>query len=111
MDAWAAARVAHARRWNALLPPDSPRLARLFPTWPDGAVPYAFPVLVAARDAVRVALLRRGIQTRTSWDRLVAPGAGARAIADRILLLPVHQDLDAGDVERTAAALLEAVHA
>jgi dTDP-4-amino-4,6-dideoxygalactose transaminase len=104
-DAWARARREHYAAYERLLPADDERLQRLFPVLPAGAVPYGFPVLLARREPVRKRLLRVGVQTRSSWDRLVQGGPDATAVASRILLLPLHQGLDARDVERVALSL------
>ena len=102
---WARIRREHYARYERLLPADDERLCRLYPSLPPGAVPYAFPVLLARRDDVRHLLLRAGVQARTSWDRIVQGGRAASAVAARILLLPLHQGLTTGDVERVALAL------
>jgi dTDP-4-amino-4,6-dideoxygalactose transaminase len=106
---WAARRRAHWAAYDGLLPADDERLRRVFPTLPSGAVPYGFPVLVSERERVRRHLLRAGVQARSSWDRLVQGGPAARAIASSILLLPLHQGLDANDIERVAATVAVAL--
>ncbi len=84
---------------------------------PDGAeTPHLLPLLVdgpaagaaARRDALRVALHRRGVQTEEPYP---LPGARsslpcAAELSDRILLLPCGAGIEEREAERAAAALL-----
>ncbi|MGH2757041.1 MAG: DegT/DnrJ/EryC1/StrS family aminotransferase [Actinomycetota bacterium] len=66
---------------------------------PPGSCPVGLPVLVPERDRVRASLYRRGVGTRTFWDRLpkelpLDRFPGSTYLRDRILVLPVHHTLD-----------------
>lgn len=77
---------------------------------PDGACPVGYPILVADRDGVRAHLYRRGIGTRTFWDRLPMElrsddHEDAFFLSSRLLLLPVHSGLKASDLGQVERAL------
>jgi dTDP-4-amino-4,6-dideoxygalactose transaminase len=70
----------------------------LFPELPAGACPFGFPILVEDREGARRRLLAAGVNVRAYWEQLPAAVsverfAEAQAVADRILVLPVHQSL------------------
>jgi dTDP-4-amino-4,6-dideoxygalactose transaminase len=77
----------------------------LFPELPAGAAPLGFPIRVPGRDAFRLRLARRGVAGGIYWPDWILP-AGARrgfaterALADGLLALPCHQDLDPDDIK------------
>lgn len=81
----------------------------LVPELPEGVCPWIYPVL-AARPNAHLELRRRGIPAVT-WGG-VRPAAliavehpEAERLYDHLLFLPVHQDLDAEAIERTADAM------
>lgn len=70
----------------------------LYDDLPDGSCPLAFPILVEAREQARRKLMAAGVNVRAYWEQLpsdasVEAFADAHAIANRILVLPVHQSL------------------
>jgi perosamine synthetase len=74
------------------------RTRPLYNQLPDGACPLAFPILVENREQARHRLLAAGLNVRAYWEQLplavsVRDFADAHYIADRILVLPVHQSL------------------
>jgi perosamine synthetase len=81
--------------------------------WAPGAmpqVPFVFPVLAEARDAVLARLQWRGINARIYWERLPTPlvdivGDEAQWVSSRLLCLPVHQALSDAQVERMVDTL------
>jgi perosamine synthetase len=84
----ALATVLRDKHWATLLQPD------LAP----GICPLGLPILVERREAVRRALLAAGVNVRAYWEQLptevsVEAFADAWHVANRILILPVHQSL------------------
>jgi perosamine synthetase len=80
---------------------------------PDGVCPMGLPVLVRNRNEVRRALYRAGIGTRALWDALPAelPASDhgeSIYLRDRILLLPIHQDVGERQREKLRRELREA---
>lgn len=73
--------------------------ARLLePELPPGCCPLGLPILVEERERARRALLGAGVNVRAYWERLpaavrVETFGDAHYLADRILVLPVHQSL------------------
>lgn len=70
----------------------------LFEELPPGVCPLALPILVEHREAARRRLLAAGVNVRAYWEQLpkavsVEAFADAHYVADRILVLPVHQSL------------------
>ncbi len=90
---------------------DFSEAAPLFPELDDGVCPYAFPVQVEHRSRI-VGLLRREGIAAYRWPDLPAEVAGsadfpnANRLADRVMLLPVHQDIGLKQVARIVAAYL-----
>lgn len=116
LDAWNAARRAHAVRYRALLPEGVTTLQER-PESP--CVYHVFPVRLAARDAIASALNRRGIETGIHYDTAVhahpvwrhhrihrtsVPSAEAWAAEE--LSLPMHPDLEADEVDYVAESIL-----
>ncbi len=69
-----------------------------YPFLPDGSCPLCFPVLTSNRDRIRIELLKRGIDLRAFWDILPDEISAldcpvSHKVAEEILLLPVHQNL------------------
>ena len=91
--------------------PSTPRLSLLHPVLPDDVTPYALPVLVhdGTRDALRQALLRRGVVSGAGWPEspFDRRHRGAARLAASLLELPVHQALTDAQVERTISAIEE----
>ena len=70
----------------------------LYPELPAGCCPLGFPILVEERERARRELLRAGVNVRAYWEQLpaavtVEAFGEAHHVADRILVLPVHQSL------------------
>lgn len=81
---------------------------------PLGLSPYAFPVFVADKVRSAAALLRQGIRAINTWSIPhptlpvdAFPGAAHRRSG--VLLLPVHQELRSGDLDRIVSAAREAL--
>jgi dTDP-3-amino-3,4,6-trideoxy-alpha-D-glucose transaminase len=116
LDAWNAARRAHAGRYHLLLP-DHARVLGLGSECE--CIYHLFPVRVAERDAVAASLRELGIETgihytpavhqHPAWrDGQIVCGEvpNAEAWAAEELSLPMHPDLLPTEIERVA----EAVH-
>ena len=90
----------------------SSRAVPLLPELPDGVCPLGFPILLEERDAMRRALARRGIGVRMFWDELpgelpVQDFPDSAYLRDRILVLPIHQDME----DRHLDCLVDAMRA
>lgn len=77
---------------------------------PEFTCPLFLPVVVDQRERLFTSLVRQGIHTAIWWDqRHPAVDWGrfpeATDLKDRVLALPVHQDLSCGQLEYVAAAL------
>ena len=89
--------------------PRSPAVQPLRRDLPDGCTPYSFPMLVDARrrDALKDALLRDGTLPGSGWPE--APFNAAlvrtRALADRLLELPIHHGLTRRQLDRSLDSL------
>jgi dTDP-4-amino-4,6-dideoxygalactose transaminase len=88
-----------------------PRIRLMRPTLDDGDCPVGLPLLVEGRESMRRELGARGIGTRMFWDELpkeidLARFPASEYLRDRTLVLPVHQDMDEGAVDRVADAVL-----
>lgn len=75
----------------------------------DGAVPIAFPVETGSPRSLAAALAAQGIDTGFLWPTWhptlpVDRYAVARHFREKVLALPVHQELDSADVARIADA-------
>ncbi len=84
----------------------------LTPAAPEGACPWVLPVEVAERDRVVYELRARGIGAVRFWARSAFGGEGftdVRRLRDRVLALPVHQNLTSEYVDRMSRALRETV--
>ncbi len=86
----------------------------LTPAAPRGACPWVLPVEVAERDRVVHELRARGIGAVRFWARSVSAFGGDRfpevqQLRDRVLALPVHQDVTGEYIDETSRALLESV--
>lgn len=82
----------------------------LFDDLPEGAVPMGFALKVADVAGLQRRLAARGIGTKAFWTYFhrTFPDAAFPAEAKlkrSVLLLPVHQDIDAADLDRIAEAL------
>jgi dTDP-4-amino-4,6-dideoxygalactose transaminase len=90
--------------------PRSESVGFLYPTLPEGACPLYMPLLSAARDDMHRHLLSRGIESFRYWEwthpALPAHGCGDAAfLRAHLLCLPVHQDLDGGDLSACVDAV------
>ena len=70
----------------------------------EGAVPIAFPIETGAPELLAAALVDRGIDTGVLWPTWhptlpVAQFPVARRFRERVLALPVHQELSRSDME------------
>ncbi len=92
-----------------------------FASLPEGAVPFAFPIESDDPQALATALAAEGIETGRLWPTWhptlpIADFPVARRFRERMLGLPVHQELTEADVlrigdsARRALALSERVH-
>lgn len=82
----------------------------LYPLLPEGVCPLCFPVLIDDRDEVRKSLLKRGINLRAFWDILpeevkASDYSISHHVAQKILLLPVHQSLDENHLDHILCSL------
>ena len=108
--------VIEARRRNylALLAAFHEHVPVPFRALPDGAVPLVFP-LESAQGAVLAGHLQAdGVEARTYWERphplLDTPRfGGAARWRQRLVAVPVHQELKPGDVQRLANAVRRAL--
>ncbi len=82
-----------------------PEAVPLYPALEEETCPYAFPLLLADRSSVQERLLRIGVPAHP-WPGLPSEVAGnsdfpmANRYADQVMLLPVHQGLDANHLQR-----------
>lgn len=85
------------------------QLRPLFPTLPEGAVPYVFPLLVDDPESLYQALRRRGIPLYR-WD-IVWPGApvlegdAGASWSTRVFQLCCHEDMSVEDVQVVAGVI------
>jgi dTDP-4-amino-4,6-dideoxygalactose transaminase len=85
-----------------------------FAELPPGASPFVFPLETTSKARVVSRLAESGIYAFDFWSLAHpalerADSARLAALRDRIVGLPVHQELRAGDLERIAAAARAAV--
>lgn len=121
LDAWNASRQAHAARYRELLEPDV-RIVEERPESPS--VHHLFPARFENRDAVCELLRKFGIETGVHYAPAVhghpawngsqlrhgdLPAAESWAAEE--LSLPMHPDLQSGEIERVAEAVREAIRA
>lgn len=113
------AEIARRRRANwlrlreLLAPAVGAELALPRPELPADVVPLGFPVRLARREDVRVALFAREIFPPVHWPiEGVVPARFERehALARELATLPCDQRYDAGDMERVARFLIAALH-
>jgi dTDP-4-amino-4,6-dideoxygalactose transaminase len=76
-----------------------------FKSPPEGACPLAFPFYVKKnRDALKARLEKEGIEPARYWPKNLLPKGAAKGfpdaawLADHLLTLPCHQDLDEADI-------------
>ena len=82
----------------------------LFERLPPGVCPLGFPLLVERREAARAWLLAAGVNVRAYWEQLPTEVTAerfpdAQDLADRILVLPVHQSLTRRQTRHLLAVL------
>lgn len=91
-----------------------PGLFPLFPELPDSTCPQALPVLVPAAEQVADSLVTMGVGAYR-WPalppRCARASESARWLAERLLVLPVHQGLHPVHLEYTADCLERALRA
>ena len=102
--------VAATRRRNYFLYSEhlreNPQLQKLFPVLPEDVCPWAFPVLLTDRDRYDHVLREQGVPLFTFGEALhplieqcdTKTRADARDLSDRLLLLAIHQNLNAGQI-------------
>jgi dTDP-4-amino-4,6-dideoxygalactose transaminase len=95
-------RIVARRRENYLRLDQALRAASwarpLYDELPEGICPLGYPLLAEDRERARRKLLAAGVNVRAYWEQLPAAVsveryADAHHVADRILVLPVHQSL------------------
>ena len=101
----AEARASHVRRLLQDLRPWVPEPLRRDP---EQLSPYTLPVLARDKTRTLALLLERGIGAINAWSvphpsLPVAAFPGAARWRSRVLLLPVHQELRSGDLDRIAS--------
>lgn len=108
--------VREARRRNYLLLlellKDKKLFTILFPELPEGVCPMAFPILVDNRDAIRLAMYRRGIDAGAFWKGYhdafpLKEFPDARYLKDHLLIMPIHQEFEENQVRYVAQTLLD----
>lgn len=88
--------------------------AHVFPALPPQASPFAFPIEVEHKPAVVARLAESGIVGTQGWmvpHPSLAPDAypSATALRERLVSLPVHQELGSHDLDRIVEAARRAV--
>jgi dTDP-4-amino-4,6-dideoxygalactose transaminase len=108
--------AASRRRANyrILLDEFADRVPPPFARLPEGACPLVFPLETGGRGGLGERLERQGIEARRFWPDLhpLLPARdfpGAVSWHDRFLALPVHQELNEGDVAREVAGIRRAL--
>jgi dTDP-4-amino-4,6-dideoxygalactose transaminase len=109
------AKAMHARRSAAARLLSALKTWAVFPSVPEEACPYYFPVFLRRPDQAQMAFQRLGIETTRFWglDGVLRTHPGARHVASSILCLPVHQDLADTQITelcQTAEVVCEAEH-
>lgn len=90
------------------------RLKMFFPEMKEGICPLVFPFSADGRKDFHLELRERGIPA-TTWGGVVHPGfpirdfPDAKYLYDNLIMLPVHQDLAADDLEFVCETILESV--
>jgi perosamine synthetase len=107
-DRVVARRCANYRRLAARL---QPHVAVPFADLAPGNCPLLLPVLVANRDRVHRVLETMGVQSGKFWpaSHPTCPAELAAEVApwrEQCLELPIHQELDAADIDRVADAVI-----
>lgn len=77
-----------------------------------GVCPLFFPIMVRDKEAAAAALWSRGIEAVQFWnhsDPVAAPeeGPDARYLRDHVLEIPIHQDIDPGQIDYAARQILD----
>ncbi len=95
------ARRAHYQRWLEGLH-GLAGVTPLFPSLPDGVVPYAFPVVATDPPRTFAALRNAGVPI-WRWEDIAAGAAASCAVASEyrssLLQLPCHQDLSTDELD------------
>ena len=94
---------------------EHPRLRKLFPSLPAEVCPWAFPVWLPARAEHDIQLRARGVPLFTFGETLhpsiaqcpASARKDAEELANHLLLLSVHQNLNPEDIRRTCAVINE----
>jgi dTDP-4-amino-4,6-dideoxygalactose transaminase len=97
-------RIANYRRLGAEL---DGSVDALHPELPEGVCPLFFPILVDDKPGVARLLKRRGVDALQFWNHgaamnRVGSSPATRFLRERVLGLPIHQDLTARHVEYVA---------
>jgi perosamine synthetase len=111
-DEIAKARQRNYHAWSSSLH-DTPSMQRALPDLPDSVVPWAFPLLLENRVEHERVLRYRGVPLFTFGEVLHPTLSGLRDraredaenISSRLLLMPVHPQLRASDIESLATIL------
>lgn len=107
-------RIVQARRRNYRAYLDGIGELALFQRLPAGVAPLGFSIRVPDRDAFRLRLARRGVESSTHWPDWLLPAGvrrgfpTARRLADTLLTLPCHQGLDPDDIAFACRAVTRA---
>lgn len=83
----------------------------LYEELPEGVCPLGLPVLATDRERARRRLLAAGVNVRAYWEQLpetvsVEAFADAHHVANRILVLPVHQSLTPAQIATLRRVIL-----
>lgn len=79
---------------------------------PDGVSPFGFPILLEERDKVHKSLYRKGYLLQAIWDELPEDITeeefpDSHYLRRRVLVLPVHQDIERRHLDAILKAILE----
>jgi CelD/BcsL family acetyltransferase involved in cellulose biosynthesis len=83
-----------------------------FAELPDGASPFAFPIATDDKEALLARLASHGVHATNFWSAphpALPPDRfpGAASLRSRLVGVPVHQELRAGDLDRIAHGVRE----
>lgn len=88
------------------------KVSLLFPELPDGVCPLFFPVMIQDKIKFQEGLTSLGIESGNYWyiEHPACPPDLAQEVSgwrNHLLELPIHQDLNIGDIDRIADAVID----